>query len=833
MCGLCFILAPCAGGAVEGGGYSVQVASYKNIDGAASLIAYLKKQGYDPFSMNVEIPGKGEWKRVCVGKYAGREEALRAGEGLRQRGIVDHFLIIQVAPAVEKPVVHEEKKPAFREEKAKTKIETEADADIETDTGITVHPLSPVLLRKKISSVPVAPGNNVAVGKTVNEKKPRLPKKATTKVVPTVTDTDLRAGALKDFASGRYEDALHKFKQMAATAKDETVLRRMADCHYFLGKEGDTEHLSQAVDAYRKIIRTYPGHSRENGRVTYRLATSYRRMDLQYEALGEFKNAYLRYPESEYTQESLYMMATITCETERFPEAVELFKEYVKRFPEGTHIKEAYFSVGDCYSRMRQFNDADIWYENALKKWPVLEEVPRDALLQLGAHRFQVGRYDDAAQVLFVYLNLFPEGDGAKDALYAIAHSFERTDRPASALKILSLLIERYPGSREAKEGALMMANMGVQNPGIPVPGHILAGMDSYREPIEAYDTMEGTLIDPEMEEEVIFGKTVALIKQGRYREAFDTGQRLLTTFPKGKRREAGEGQLVIAAGHLIDDHYTRGDYLSVADLYFDLDRDLLFEKGGVETLSQIGMSLKELKLLDQAAGFFEDMNRAITDNSKKRALSLEMARIDYERGRYTDAKRRLQTLIDKHPEVDGETVLAARRLMGDIAYAEEFYKEAAGFYSVALGSGKEPEGEMAIRKRYADSLREIGMYASALVNYRRVLTACDGTVGRCPLPVVMHLYEDLGDCLYRKGSYEQAILMYQQSLYGIPEDEQNRWTMANIGRGYVQLRDQATSGDQFVPGRNVSDPFWSRVMDYYQADGDWTDKYGPYIQGS
>ena len=617
VCGLFFILASCAEGAVEGGGYSVQVASYQNVDGAASLIAHLKKQGYDPFSMRIKIPGKGEWKRVCVGKYASREEALRAGEGLRERGVVNHFLIIQVAPAVEKPVVHDEKKPAVHEEKAERAIEAETDAGPETDTGITVHPLSPVLLRKKISAVPAAPGNNVTVGKTVKgKKKPRLPKKATTKTVSTVTDTDLRAGALKDFASGRYEDALNKFKQMAATAKDETVLRRMADCHYFLGEEGKTEQISQAVDAYRKIIRTYPGHNQENGRVTYRLATSYHRMNLQYEALGEFKNAYLRYPESEYTPESLYMMATITYETERFHEAVELFKEYIKLFPEGTHIKEAYFRVGDCYSRMRQFNDADIWYENALKKWPVLEEVPRDAFLQLGAHRFQVGRYDDAAQVLFVYLNLFPEGDGARDALYAIAHSFERTDRPASALKMLSLLIERFPGSREAKEGALMMANMGVQNPGIPIPGHILAGMDSYREPIEAYDTMEGTLIDPEMEEEVIYRKTVALIKQKRYREAFDTGQLLLTTFPKGKRREAGEGQLIIAAGHLIDNHYTKGDYLSVADLYFDLDRDMVFKKGGLETLSQIGLSLKELNLLDHAAGFFEDINRAFKDLS-------------------------------------------------------------------------------------------------------------------------------------------------------------------------------------------------------------------------
>ncbi len=845
--GICLIIVPCAEGSVEEGCYSVQVASYRNIDGAMSLITLLKKQGYNPFPRTVEIPGKGEWKRVCVGRYRTREEALRAGETLRERGIINHFLIVQVALETRVSVPNEKtaaKKPVI-ETGTNTGADADADATIKitadtitrthADTGIapgtrmTISPLPPVLLRKKISAAPASPESEAVTGKTAKaDPSPRGTVKGMAQ--------DLRTGALEDFASGRYEEALRKFRKVVVTGKgkDETILRRMADCHYFLGEEGDTEHTSKAIDSYREIIRAYPGNNPENARVTYRLADGYRRLNLQYEALAEFKNSYLNYPESEYTPESLYLMASITYEAKRFDEAVELFKEYIKRFPKGTHIKEAYFRVGDCYSRMRQFHDADVWYNNALKRWPVLEEVPRDALLRLGEYRFQIGRYDDAAEILLTYLNLFPEGDHAKNALYTVARSYEQTDRIPSALKIFSLVIERYPGSSEAKESALAMANMGVERPGIPVPEHIFAGMDCYRDPIEAYDEMAGTFSDPKMREEAMSRKVSALMKGGRYREAFDAGCLLLTIFPKGKHRKAGKEQLIVAAGNLIDGHYTKGDYIAVVDLYFNLDKDVLFEKGGFEMLSQIGRSLKEMDLLDEAAEFFEKMALAVKDDPKSRILSVEMARIDYERGRYSDAKQRLQAVIEKWPEIDNGTTMTARRVMGDIAYAEESYKKAAGYYSVVLGSGKDPAAEMTVRKRYADVLREMGMYASALVNYRRVVTGCDDTVGCCPLPVVMNSYEGLGDCLYRKGQYRQAIRMYLQSLDGIPAEERNRWTIADIGRGYAHLGGTSVPGEQPISLQTeADDPFWSRVMDYYRADSDWTDKYGPYIRDS
>ncbi len=135
---------------------------------------------------------------------------------------------------------------------------------------------------------------------------------------------------------------------------------------------------------------------------------------------------------------------------------------------------------------------------------------------------------------------------------------------------------------------------------------------------------------------------------------------------------------------------------------------------------------------------------------------------------------------------------------MGDISCKEELFKEAAGFYSEVLSSEAGVEDIVAVRKKYADSLREMGCYSSALINYEKVLRKCKGNAQKCPSPVVMGSYEKAGDCLYSKGKYRQAILMYQQSMKDIPEGKQDMWAIINMARGYANLGNKPMSDKLF-----------------------------------
>ena len=242
--------------------------------------------------------------------------------------------------------------------------------------------------------------------------------------------------------------------------------------------------------------------------------------------------------------------------------------------------------------------------------------------------------------------------------------------------------------------------------------------------------------------------------------------------------------------------------------------------------------------LLDHAAGFFGEIIGIFGKDKRVSGLLLDMAEIDYRNGRYENAKKRLKGLHGNQLGVDKSTAIAAMKLLGDISYKEGLLKEAAGFYSKVLGFEAGIENQMSdVREKYADSLREMGLYSSALINYKRVLKNCGSGAQKCFVPVIMDSYEGLGDCLYNKGKYQQAIRMYEQSIMNsgetASEGKQDMWTMFNIGRGYANLGNKPMADKSFISLKGESDDeFWSRVVDYYAADKNWTDKYGAYIEG-
>lgn len=802
------------------------VSSYKNFDDAETLVDSLKAQGYDPFWKTVNIPKKGKRRRVFIKQYEDREEALLAGKGLRERGVIKSFFLLLKAGPKDKRIAP--RGNADKEDNKKTPPPS-------TLTKIKIPAAPPVPDSTKEKTDPPKTKEVVVPSHKTDEVKfYKITYDTDIEAAPPhkTTDIDLKVdgspydSAMSDFASGKYEDALSKFKEMPESGKNETALRRMADCSWFLGEEkGDKRYFLEAVDRYRNIIRNYPDSGKENMSAVYRLAGSYSRLNLHYEALMEFKNVCSKYPESDYVPKALYMMGKTYYKTKKFDEAIGKFKEYIERFPDGKHIRTAYFSVGDCYSRMRRFNDADVWYDDALERWPALEDIPEDILSNLGSHYFKVGKHDDVLKVFFVYLNLFPDGKHSRTALYIIARSFEEAGRLPLALKTLSLVVERYPGTREAQRSALTMANIGVSYPKIKLPAHIFSEMNYYGAPIEAYDKMAGSLSDLAMAEELIFRKGDALTKRGRHREAFDNYRLLLNKFPYGTYKKTGEKKLILSAGCLIDNYYSKKDYLAVSEVYFNFDRKVLFGNGNFDMLFKIGTSLKKTGLPDHAAGFFEEMITVFEKDKRIKELFLAAAKVDYGEGHYETAKKRLKGLLKRKSGADKKTLAAAGKLMGDISCKEGLFKEAAGFYSEVLYSKAGSKDQMSnVRKKYADSLRGMGLYSSALINYKRVLKNCGDDAQKCSGPVIMGSYEGWGDCLYSEGKYQQAIVMYEQSLKSASEDNPSMWAIFNMGRGYANLENLPMADKSFGSLKKESgNDFWPRVMEYYTVDKNWT----------
>jgi cell division septation protein DedD len=80
--------------AETGGKFTVQVGSFNSESQANERISALRASGFEARSAVVEIPGRGTWYRVHVGRFREREEAARAAAQLREKGAVSASMVV-------------------------------------------------------------------------------------------------------------------------------------------------------------------------------------------------------------------------------------------------------------------------------------------------------------------------------------------------------------------------------------------------------------------------------------------------------------------------------------------------------------------------------------------------------------------------------------------------------------------------------------------------------------------------------------------------------------------------------------------------------------------
>ncbi|MDD5722877.1 MAG: tetratricopeptide repeat protein [Syntrophales bacterium] len=794
--------------------YGIRVASSKNFDGAMALADSFKVLGLKSFCRKVDIPGKGQWCRVFIGTYTEREQAFEVGRQLENRGTIREFIVQKISDCPEdgdgKPPVSP---PLVQEEGEK------GEAPSALDIAGTPVPAD----RKK--DAPVAPSVVVAVkGRgAVFDKAQEVSGRS-----------PLYRMAMAYFGSGRHQEALTHLEKIREQGDSsgvnlEFLLRRIADCHYFIGEEGSRPDFLKAITRYRNIIRDYPRSHGENETTLYRLAKSYEYSKLYYEALGEFENFSFQYPQSVYISEAIFMTAQMRYFTEQYAEATKKLKEYLSRFPGAEHEGVATFYLAECYLQVRQYDDAGAWYERTLREWSSLEKIPPPILMRVGEYYFQVGEYGRALEIFSLCVNLFPEEKDCKKALIMLAQALMKADRLPPSLKVLGVLLERYPESEEAQKGAILIADAGVEKPELKVPLYILSGMGHYREPIHTYDEMIDKTRDLDAREAFIYRKVHALAEEGRYQEAFACCDRLLAASPQGMYRDGAEKDLIRSSAHLVDDYYSKQDYLAVSELYFKTYENGLFENGGFDLLFKMGSSLGKIGLADSASGVFEKMLVRFSDHKERDKISLAAANADYQRGLYERAEDRLEDLCAVGVHVEEEVMEGASKLAGDIYCRRNQFSEAVSLYSKVPDVNRDASKLADIYKGYGDSLKEKGKYGSAVKMYQEALAQCPGG-GVCPGPVFEESCLEIADCFYREGDYERANTMYEKGLNGTAESK-DVWAVLNMCRGYLNMGDKLAAEKNFSALKEKSvDKFWKDVADYYLNNETWSEKYGEYI---
>ncbi|MFA5072534.1 MAG: SPOR domain-containing protein [Nitrospirota bacterium] len=81
--------------ATAAGHYTLQLASYQDKKVAENEVKRIKQKGYPAYFVNAEIPNKGVWYRVRVGKYTTKEGAEKIQKKLQSKDGVSSLVVTE------------------------------------------------------------------------------------------------------------------------------------------------------------------------------------------------------------------------------------------------------------------------------------------------------------------------------------------------------------------------------------------------------------------------------------------------------------------------------------------------------------------------------------------------------------------------------------------------------------------------------------------------------------------------------------------------------------------------------------------------------------------
>lgn len=639
--------------------------------------------------------------------------------------------------------------------------------------------------------------------------------------------------AMEAFAGGGYEAAQGMFEQIVQLQNfpaeiTEDARRKLADCAYLLGGKNGDPAFNKAAESYRSILNAYPDVRAGNDLVHFRLAKSYENLK-SYRLAGEQLEALVaQYPSSPYIQDAFLGMRNVMEKEGRLERAIENYRLYLYRYPDGAYAKIACFMIGDCYYRLRQTVNADIWFRGAVKKWPDLQDLPREILLHVGFHHYQLGRYAEAVSIFSLHVSLYPKDEASRHALYSLAHALAGMEQTGTAMMVFGGTIEQFPGTREARDSAISLVDLAVEKSGAKTKAPVVFGeAHGYHDPLSAYDFFLARHPQGELTEYLLYRKGCALFKGNRPIEAFLTFDRLLLLKPKGKFSEFGKRYLKMTAAIVVGEYEKKENHLAVADIYFRSYARHQLVYDDYVTCYQMARSLIEVGLYADSLVLLKELAQREKDANRRDGLITFTAEINRLEGRDRDAEELLLGLLAGNGLKNQEMINRIKRDLARIYSSKGDWVKTVRNYGDISNSGH-PEMTVSDFLRYAQALTSLKQYGQALAYYRQTAKMIQDNPGRHPLHLLSESYLGIGECLYRENNVPAGLPMYQQALPGFNGRKDLWWVNFRIGQGYTRLNRSELGEKAFAEAKatvSAGDAFVAKMIDSWKEDNLWNEQ--------
>ncbi len=653
-------------------------------------------------------------------------------------------------------------------------------------------------------------------------------------IVEPSSDSPIYNKALGELKERKYEQALVTFKEFISrkdTGKEwgQRALRHMADCHYYLGKQGRKENMLIAAEFYKNTLESFPDPRKENALTYYRLAKTYEHIKYYPESIKQYQNLIAKYPDSPFVPEAYFKIGEIYYTDGKYQQAAEALIRYQMKYRGGVNSKKAFYLVAHSFYKAKQSANAEVWFRDAQKKWPDLSSMPKELVLDYGLHKMSLRRFDEAIVAFSFYANLYPNDQKIKDVLMLLADAYREAGQFIPAMAVYNRLIDQYPDTKEAAESMLAMASMGMDKPGIRV-FRFFNNIHYYRNPMDTYDTLIMKNAKGEIAEIAMLQKAAALVKKGQGRKAADVYLEFLRLHPESKRvADAAKGLKAVSAA-LIEEFYAKKDYLAVAYVYFKSYGAVTLQADEYPQVNKIALSLKELGLVDDYLNILTRYLSVAGNESIINKVSLDIADGLMIQGKHDDAQEVLN-ILEAKPSVKKSALLTGiRKNRAEIAYLKKQYDKAIVNYDAVVRSGQPLPEPGRIYSNYARSLREQKDNTQALQNYLTAVKYLNEEKNEKVNTGIA--YKEIGDLYLRNDNLASGLDMYNKALVFASDAELKRWSQFLVGQTYMKMNqdDQAQSTFAQIKTAAGAEGFWTKVVDFYVADSIWWHKYGDSI---
>lgn len=615
---------------------------------------------------------------------------------------------------------------------------------------------------------------------------------------------------LEAYHAGQFSRAISEtdrlLQQLAEGPLSETASFLRGDLYLKWAETGQPDHLQDALAAFKEAQLRYPDS--ENAiRSLWRIGQIYRKLGLYYESIGSFKRILLRHPNSRFALSARIGIAETYQRWKKWKEADNTYEQIDLRSLSKEDQVSVLLGHADSLYHQNNFEAAYRKYERgrALTDPPATPVI----LFQHAESAYRTGRTARAREIFLDLLTLSPTDPLAPVALAKTGDTW-RQEGEFDKASLIYLEVQSSIAPNPSGGLAKLVASIGqlaIQECGAPLPHkhsfdcQAIRDREDIREALGLMEKQATAVLQAPFLEGVAQETLMEAIEQfriyGALPAALELESRFLALLPFSYFR------LRLAALHrkTISEEVGRlakeEDDLKIVALFHARSSDFTPPMLTGPTGLQVGISHSRLGLYAQSIDLYAPIAATPSNPLSEEALFL-LGKSLLEKRDYPQAEQKFNAFLKRYPKSRRISPLLID--LGTALDQQGKHHRAVEIYNDWLRKYPNHPDEERVSLRLAKAYRLKGDFRKEAAIYLKWINRNPAAAADLSLP--------LGSAFYRLKEYQKAIQAYQTALKEKTGNPEGDWIQLQIAKSYRALGQKSRGRALFDQlSQNAKDP--------------------------